>query len=141
MITVEDYFRGYAVSGRDWHANEITDQHRQSAAALLERVNQLLSYAAAADVQMPTNPKTGSCVSGEHDGGWRPRDCPIGAPNSAHKTGEAVDVYDPHGDLDDWLTDLSLQKFGLYREHPASTRGWCHLTTRAPRSRSRTFYP
>jgi hypothetical protein len=57
------------------------------------------------------------------------------------KQGRAVDVYDPDGHLDAWITDDILEDFGLYREHPDSTSTWCHLTDRAPGSGHRTFWP
>lgn len=134
-LTPKDYFAGYAD-----HPG-ILDGHRAQAAGLLVLVNKLLAAGLAYGVVLKNNPKTGSLVSGERDGGWRPQECPTGAPNSAHKTGQAVDVYDPDGDLDDWLTDHVLQMHGLYREHPSATRGWCHLTTRPVKSGKRTFYP
>lgn len=132
MITLDQYFAGYT------NDPGITDDIRAAADLLLSYVNPLLSRT---PFLVPTNPVTGSQVSGEKDGGWRPQSCPIGAPNSAHKQGRAVDVYDPDGFLDDYLTDDLLAIYGLYREHPASTRGWCHLTDRAPPSGKRTFYP
>jgi len=134
-ITPKDYFAGYADS------DEISQLHRSHAAGMLVMVNKLLGYAVTKGVRLQVNPVTRTQVSGEKDGGWRPQACPIGAPLSAHKQGMAVDVYDPDGALDDFLTDEILRDFGLYREHPASTRGWCHLTTRAPGSGKRTFYP
>lgn len=121
----------------------ITAEHRANADMLLSRVNTLLDRAVLAGINLRINPQTGSLISGQHNGGWRPPECPIGALNSAHKSGQAVDIYDPDGELDDWLMhDLQhLTLLGLYMEHPAATRGWCHLTTRAPRSGNRVFYP
>jgi hypothetical protein len=133
--TPKDYFAGYEGS------DEISQLHRSNAAGMLVLVNKLLGYATTKGVILKNNPVTHSLVGGEKNGGWRPQACPIGAPGSAHKQGQAVDVYDPDGALDDFLTDDILRDFGLYREHPASTRGWCHLTTRAPSSGKRTFYP
>jgi len=52
-----------------------------------------------------------------------------------------VDVADGNGKLDETITDALLEAHGLYREHPEATPGWCHLTTRAPKSGRRTFYP
>ncbi len=134
-ITPKDYFAGY-------HDHpEISQFHRSQAAGMLVLVNKLLGHALTKGVALKSSPNTGSLVSGMRDGGWRPQTCPIGAPQSAHKQGMAVDVYDPDGAFDDWLTDDILRDYGLYREHPAATRGWCHLTTRAPASGKRTFLP
>jgi hypothetical protein len=87
------------------------------------------------------NHKTGTLVAGEKYGGFRPQDCPIGAPHSKHKEGKAVDVYDPHGDLDRWITDARLKNAGLAREHPSCTGTWAHLQSEPPPSGHLTFYP
>ncbi len=134
-INLGDLFSGYA-----GHPG-ITAEHRANAEILLIKVNALLTelqdlYRCTLDY----NPKTGSLISGSKNGGWRPADCPEGAPNSSHKQGRGVDVYDPDGDLDATITDALLKKHGLYREHPSQTRNWLHLTDRAPRSGKRTFY-
>ena len=79
--------------------------------------------------------------------GWRPKAINAATPGSAqfskHMTAQAVDIADPHGDLDEWcLAHLDiLEALGLYLEHPASTKGWCHVQTVAPRSGNRVFYP
>jgi hypothetical protein len=54
------------------------------------------------------------------------------AMQSAHMSGKAVDIYDPHGALDEWLCtrqDL-LEKYALWQEHPSATATWCHLDTK-----------
>lgn len=138
MITLKDYFGIYATS------DEVTPKHRANAELLLDRVNTALRRCLeTGHVDLETNPKTGTLVSGVTDGGWRPRNCRTGASRSSHKEGKGVDVYDPDGDIDNcimenrnWLTEL-----GLAIEHPASTRGWCHFTTRIPPSGNRIFYP
>lgn len=101
---------------------------------LQSHVNPLLARAKAEGV------KFGEGVSGPN-GGFRLQDNPIGAPHSAHKDSQAVDIPDPNNELDHWLTDAILEEFGLYREHPDDTPGWCHLTRRAPNSGKRSFHP
>ena len=108
---------------------------------LLVMVNSLLVRAQEYGIELVNNPATNSLISGSRYGGFRPQNCPEGAPDSSHKIGAGVDVYDPEGFLDEYLTDDLLEQFRLYREHPGSTRGWCHLTTRSPRSGRRSFYP
>ena len=135
MITIADYFKGYAGNPG------ITLEHEANAAALLEKVNDLLEYMVEQGWRASKNPSTGTMVSGQTDGGWRPQECTTGAPNSAHKQGRAVDVADRSGDLDVMLNDSTLEEFGLYREAPGSTNHWTHLTDRAPASGHRTFYP
>jgi hypothetical protein len=136
VITIQDYFGKW----NDHPAKNLT--HVNNAQRLLTRVNDILTELfKTRGIDLDINPKTKSLVSGEQYGGWRPPECPIGAPRSAHKTGEAVDIYDPDGDIDDSIDDPLLRKHGLYREAPSATRGWCHLTTRAPKSGRRSFYP
>ncbi len=64
---------------------------------------------------------------------------------SRHQTAEAVDLADPEGDLDQWLLDNQklLESCGLWVEHPATTRGHCHLQCAPPKggTRRRVFYP
>ena len=135
MISISDYFGPWADSP------DATDEVKLAAQAMLDRVNQCLMEAEANGVEIQTNPATGTCVSGQTLGGFRPQDCGQGAPHSSHKEGRAVDCYDPDGDLDRWLTDARLEQFGLYREAPGSTNGWTHLTDKAPGSGRRTFQP
>lgn len=135
MISIGDYF------GPHIGSQDATEDRMANAEVLLEKVNALLQAAEHNGVELDMNPKTQTLVSGTQFGGFRPQNCPQGAPHSSHKEGMAVDVYDPSGALDRWVSDLILEKHGLYREHPADTNGWCHLTTRAPASGRRTFHP
>lgn len=137
LITLEDYAGPWGKSP-DWTADR-----QDNAGDLLSRVNPLLDCMRADGVRVHGNPKTNTLVSGETYGGFRPQDCPIGAPGSSHKTGQAIDLFDPADTLDAWCMahlDL-LDQFGLYLEHPAATPTWCHLTTRAPKSGRRVFFP
>lgn len=135
-LTVDDYFAAYAD-----HPG-ITVDHITAATELVRRVNALLEdLVLMYRVDLDINPNTKTLVAGTKNGGWRPQDCPIGAPGSSHKQGEGVDLYDGDADIDGAITDQLLIKHGLYREHPSATRSWCHLTTRAPKSGRRSFYP
>jgi len=137
VMTVSDYFGKFKGHPALSEYNESLAEH------LCKAVNRLLARAHADGISVDINPKTGTIISGEQYGGWRPPECPIGAPNSAHKTGQAVDLYDPAGELDTWIMahQYMLPECGLYLEHPAATRGWTHLQTRAVKSGSRVFYP
>lgn len=66
-----------------------------------------------------------------------------GAPNSAHATGEAVDLRDPEGKLDEFIlaNPWLLQRYDLYLEDPSRTRGWSHLSIRPTKSGKRIFMP
>lgn len=145
MITIEDYF-----GPRLGNPDATPDMHER-AIALLDNVNSMLDAAClpiedgGAGYLAPTDKDTGTQVSGSKggsgDGGFRPHDAKTGGPGSKHRQAQAVDVYDPEDVLDNWLTDDKLHRFGLFREHPEDTPGWCHLQTVPPGSGRRTFKP
>lgn len=135
MITVEQYF-----------TKPRPREHQLHSERLLEKVNRLLTKAVAAGVyKNQIDPDTGTQISGTHggdgDGGYRTPGSRTGATRSRHKFGGAVDVYDPDNSLDEWLTDEILEEFGLYREHPNYTKGWCHLQDNPPGSGLHTYIP
>lgn len=135
MISLADYFGIYAnhsdANFGVWNAADV----------MLDKVNALLRHCDRMQVKSQINPKTGTQISGEGNGGFRPKDCPVGAKNSAHKQGRAVDVYDPDGKLDELIDDKLLEQYGLYREAPVATPTWVHLQDRPPGSGKRTFQP
>lgn len=135
MILLKEYF------GSFFEHPDATEERKENARILLEKVNSLLDEAFKFDVDFIENPATGTYISGTRYGGFRPQDCPQGSPGSSHKEGRGIDLYDPHNFLDNWITDKILEKHGLYRESPLATRGWCHLTDRSPKSGKRTFLP
>jgi hypothetical protein len=143
MITPDQYF------GKPHSPAQAT-----AAVDLLQRVNPLVDEAVAAGAfTRQTNPHTGCEINGssggDGDGGFRTPASTTGAPGSSHKEAKAVDVDDAGEALDTWLDQFEdgqggnskLEQYGLYREHPSATKGWCHLTTRAPASGHRTFMP
>lgn len=140
MITVEDYFMGRQVLYPEYYTEEVQTNAQQ----LVDRVNQLLERMARNGVVPELSPSSGSPVSS----GWRPPPLnghtPGAAPRSKHMSGQAIDLYDPEGVLDDWcmhyLPPMSHQ-IGLWLEHPSATKGWCHLQCVPPRSGNPVFYP
>jgi hypothetical protein len=133
MITLEEYL----AHGRTL---EVPPQVvLDNAEDLLPKVNALLERAAAAGVDAAIAPVLNS--------GWRPAAYNAQVPNAAvlskHITGQAADIYDPEGMLDDWcVRNLEvLTNLGLWLEHPLSTKGWCHVQSVPPRSGNRMFYP
>lgn len=141
IITTDDYFMGR----REQHPLALTPAIEREAHRTVGLVNAMLSRAMLAGVHTVSNPRTGTPVSS----GWRPPVVNAGTPgaavNSKHMTGQAVDLYDPDGDIDDWLMSTAgqavLAELGLWLEHPAATKGWAHLQTVPPRSQRRVFYP
>lgn len=125
---------------------EITERVEACSDLLLARVNALLEWAEGEGGYEPmydndTDSQISGSRGGDGDGGFRLSNSKTGAKLSAHKRGCGVDVYDPLDSLDENLNDDILANFGLYREHPSSTPGWCHLQTIAPGSGNRTFRP
>ena len=128
MITLQAYWMG-----RDEkYPNALTPDIEANAAELLRRGNDLLD------------------AFGEEravKSGWRPpevnQSTPNAAPKSKHMIGQAIDLDDPEGDLDQWCLDNGneLARLGLWQEHPASTKSWCHLQSVPPKSGRRVFYP
>jgi len=141
VISVQDYWMG---RDREFPMAMSPDLEK-NAATMVELANKLLVIAHSAGITIPTNPRTGSVVSS----GWRPASVnaatPNAAPNSKHMTGQAIDLYDPDGDLDEWLMTPDGQKtmadIGLWHENPAATKGWAHVQSIPPRSGRRTFFP
>jgi hypothetical protein len=144
MISVQQYF-----------AKPHTPAQRAAAIDLIRRRNALREeyYAATGRAGPDIDPDTGTEISGKKGGtgggGFR-LEGEEGSKYSSHKIGAGIDDYDPHDDFDDWLSlfdreggrfNEKLEKHGLYREHPSATPTWAHLTTRAPASGKRTFFP
>lgn len=130
MITLTDYWMG---RDREFPL-ALTPQIEKNAALTVQLANALL-------VRFGEGRKATS--------GWRSPEVNAktagAAPNSKHMTGQAIDLADPEGDLDDWLMSAegqaAMAELGLWHEHPAATKGWAHLQTVPPRSGRRTFYP
>lgn len=137
MITLSQYF------GPHWESPDATDERKANAERLLAMCEKLEFLALADGVEFPDNPATGSGVSGLTYGGFRPQDCPQGAPHSSHKEGLAVDRYDPAGAIDQWCLDHldDLEACGIYIESPKHTPRWSHWQIRAPKSGNRVFIP
>ena len=137
MITVEQYF-GPWIDHPD-----ATDERLENARQLLLACEALEQMAVEAGVEFPDNPATGSGVSGITYGGFRPQNCPQGAPRSSHKEGLAVDRYDPHGAIDAWCmaNQGRMVSCGIFIEHPSATETWSHWTIRPPKSGRVVFYP
>lgn len=136
-ITLDDYFAAYAGH------SEITAEMQAFAADLLDRVNALREEAEADGVVFQLNPATGTYISGQRNGGWRPSDCPIGAPSSAHKQAKGVDNFDPTRRFASWCMAHHdrLRHHGLTMERPEWTPTWVHLQSRPVASGVVAFVP
>lgn len=136
-VTLDDYF------GKWKDHDDVTDEVMNNAIDFLDKLNRLMDVAFMDGHDFKLNAKTQSFVSGSQYGGFRPQDCPQGAPHSSHKVGRGVDIYDPDGEFDKWCIahPQDMRDHGLYMEDPADTPRWCHLTDRAPASGKLVFKP
>jgi len=139
MITLADYWMGRDLQ----YPLAMSPQLERNALITVELANKLLVLAKSAGVPLENNPRTHTVVSS----GWRPPDVnaatPGAAPKSKHITGQAIDLYDAEGNLDEWLllNPQILKDLGLWQEHPSATKGWTHVQSIPPRSGNRVFYP
>ena len=141
MITLADYF----MARREKYPAALTPDIEREAMRTVDLANKLLAQAKTYGVTVDLHPVNASPVSS----GWRPPEVNAATPNAAlrskHMTGQAIDIFDPDGDLDDWLMtgegQAALTALGLWHELPSATKGWAHLQTIPPRSGRRTFYP
>lgn len=139
-ITTEMYYRG-----RDrLYPQDLTPTIKANVARTLVAVNALVAALERDKVGIECHPVTKTPVSS----GWRPPAINAATPNAAvrskHMTGEAIDLFDPDGAIDDWCLKNRKRlkaEFGLYLEHPSATKGWCHVQIAPPRSGNTVFYP
>ena len=120
------------------YSQELTPDIVRNAEVTVQRANLLLSE---------FRHDTGDTEIRKVNSGWRPAAVNAAtagaATRSKHMTGQAVDISDPEGDLDEWcLAHLEvLERIGLWLEHPSATKNWSHLQTVPPKSGRRFFYP
>lgn len=128
MILLSDYWMGRDAE----YLSDMTAEILENATETVAKANQLLK--AFGEDRKVTS-------------GWRPPSVNAATPNAAakskHMTGQAIDLADPDGDLDDWCFDHleTLAEIGLWLESPASTKGWCHVQILPPKSGKRVFFP
>lgn len=132
LISLDDYWMGR----NSRYRSEWTQDVRDNANTLLERVNRLMPFMRGVDFE-PDPQGFGIVASG-----WRPPSynatVPGAAIRSLHMTGQAIDLFDPDGDIDAWCWAhqdvLGRPDIDLYMEHPSATKGWCHLQCLPPKS-------
>lgn len=119
MITLEQYVTANDKYPERLKHQELTDEIKKNAEALLNNVNDLLKELKIEKVTVSS--------------GWRPSDTNSKIPNAAkkslHMEAKAVDILDIDGKLDQLIenNDELLKKYGIWQESPLKTRGWVHL--------------
>lgn len=139
MITLEQYWMG-----RDkTHQLYLTTDIIKNALVTVDCINLLIEQLNFIRIPLEIYKSSGTIITS----GWRPptinENIPTAAPRSKHITGQACDIYDPEGDIDEWLmANLPvLESIGLWMEHPLATKTWTHLQTVPPKSGKRVFFP
>lgn len=138
-VTLTDYLMGR----EELYPAELTPEIKANAEKTVSLVNALLAVLQAENVPLEKHPQTQSVIAS----GWRPPQIngqvKGAAVRSKHMTGEACDLYDPEGAIDDYLIDHPepLIALGLYLEHPSATKNWSHVQIIPPRSGKRVFHP
>lgn len=137
MITAAQYFGDYAE-----HV-DVTAEIRYHATALLDVVNDLLEAAKDDGCDLPENQNTKSLISGNGNGGFRPKNSKVGADNSKHKDGRGIDIYDPRRQFASWCLahPKELEKRGIHMEDPRWTPTWVHLQDVPPGSGKLVYIP
>lgn len=140
MITLADYWMGRDIT----HAAELTEGIRANAGDLVERVNWLLSQAAADGVYPALDATTRTIVAS----GWRPRGINAATSNagasSKHLTGNGGDLRDQADrSFARWClrNESALVEIGLWMEDPRWTPSWVHLQRLPPGSGKRIYVP
>jgi hypothetical protein len=136
-LTIEELY------GKWLNHPDATKERKEDSGLFLVLVNALIKTMNDDGFAFKVNPITGSVVGGETYGGFRPQSCPLGAPQSAHKEGIAVDMFDPDNAVDEWLLahPLAINNIELYFEHPQATPHWSHWSMRKPKSGRKFFMP
>ena len=140
MITRNDYFTATDGTRRDIHySGDMNPMIEDNAEVTVGKANLLLAR---------FRESTGDTAQRKVNSGWRPpmvnASTKGASPTSRHMTGEAIDIGDEDGKLDEWLmTEVgtaALIELGLWHEHPRDTPGWAHWQTVPPKSGNRHFY-
>lgn len=119
MITLKQYLTADGKYPEREKHKEVTPELIKNAEMLLDKVNKLLTDLGIQTVRVSS--------------GFRPSEVNAKIANAAkkslHMTGQAIDIQDPDGSLDELLddSDVLLKRYGLWQESPAATKGWCHL--------------
>lgn len=134
MITLPEYF---LCDGIDC-TSIVSDEIRRNAGITILRINKLIS-----EYVLETGERRDAHVVSGYRTAEKNARIPNAARRSKHMTGQACDLADFDGLLDDFcFTHLVvLERLELWLEHPSATKNWTHLQIVPPGSGNRVFYP
>lgn len=138
MITLSQFWMGRDAT----YPLDMTPQIERNAVTMVDLTNRLLAAAKAGGVAIHEEIQWGAVSSG-----WRPpsinKATEGASPTSKHMTGQAIDIFDPTGEIDLWMLKNPdvLAEIGLWQEAPASTPRWAHVQSVPPASGRRVFKP
>lgn len=138
MITLDQFWMGR----KDSYPLDMTPQIEKNALCTIDLANRFITLAKGAGIAIAETPHWGLVASG-----WRPPAVNAATKGAAlmskHMTGEAIDMYDPNGALDNWAyaNPQILKDLGLWCEHRDYTPTWIHCQTVPPHSGQRFFIP
>jgi len=135
VLTLKDFYKGRDVAFKA----SLTPAIEKESSVTIARVNLLLSKYRIETRNYDTIHVTS---------GWRPPAINAATPNAAkaskHLLGQACDLSDENGKLDEWLMTATgtkaLEDCMLWHEHPRDTPKWVHVQTVPPGSKNRHFY-
>lgn len=136
MISLDDFWMGRKAR----YPADCTASVQANAAVTVDKANRLLN---AFYTAIP------GAATRHVNSGWRPPAVNAATPGAArlskHMTGEAIDISDDDGQLDDWINSPNgtgvLMSIGLWAEAASATNRWCHIQIVPPRSGNRFFLP
>lgn len=131
LINYEDYITASGDYPDRLNSDELTEDKIENAYVLLRKVNDLLAELGVKKVKVSSGFRT---LAANKKAG--------GAKNSAHLSGEAIDLQDKDGSLDKLIekNHLLLKKYGLWLESPVNTVGWTHCDTRNRAKRDKNIF-
>ena len=125
MITLREYLKGRA------RLEDMYDQVQENVVELLMRINIVRNLYGKPMIVTSgyRSPEYNKSIGG--------------SANSAHCTGQAIDISCKDGKLKEWIkyNPKSLEELGFYFEDFDYTPTWVHFTIRPPKSGKRFFKP
>lgn len=134
MISLKNYLTANGKYPEREKHPELTEELLNNAKNLLSKVNALLAEIGVNNAVVSSGFRPSSVNAATAGSSKR----------SSHMTCQAIDLVDPHGDLDALvaMNDVLKKKYGIWQEDLKSTPTWAHLDVKPRGSRPKnTFIP